>query len=73
MGDAGIALVTGRAGGLGKSIAPSLAKDGLRLAISDLDAAAAAPIAAELGHFGHVENSCIRRPVVAAFYMLHLY
>jgi len=45
----GTALVTGGAGGIGKAIVAALAASGRRVVIADLDAAAAAALAAELG------------------------
>jgi len=45
----GTALVTGGAGGIGKAIATALAASGRRVVVADLDGAAAAALAGELG------------------------
>jgi len=46
------ALVTGGAGGIGAAIAAALAADGLRVGVTDLDAAAARDVAAGIGGCG---------------------
>ncbi|HEX2160870.1 MAG TPA: glucose 1-dehydrogenase [Thermoleophilaceae bacterium] len=47
-----VALVTGGAGGIGGATASRLAAEGARVAIGDLDAAAARELAADLGGIG---------------------
>ena len=49
MSDERVALVTGGAGGIGSAICRALAASGHRVAVADLDEAAAAPLAGELG------------------------
>jgi 3-oxoacyl-[acyl-carrier protein] reductase len=48
-----VALVTGAAQGIGRSIAESLAKEGADLVVADLDAALAEEAAKALGQYGH--------------------
>ncbi|MBY8916356.1 SDR family oxidoreductase [Nitratireductor sp. L1-7-SE] len=49
-----LAFVTGAAGGIGNAVATRLAKDGFRVAASDLDAERAEQLAATLPGAGHV-------------------
>src|SRR5579884_2889090 len=49
MADERVAVVTGAARGIGRAIATRLITDGHRVAIADIDAAAGARTAAELG------------------------
>ena len=50
---AGIALVTGAAGGMGTAIAKALLRDGHRVVLADRDAKGLAALAAELGPASH--------------------
>jgi NAD(P)-dependent dehydrogenase (short-subunit alcohol dehydrogenase family) len=50
---AGIALVTGGAGGIGSAICAALARDGFSIVVADFDGGAAKRLAAELPGAGH--------------------
>jgi 3-oxoacyl-[acyl-carrier protein] reductase len=52
------AVITGACGGIGKGVAARLAQDGWRLIVTDLDAADAKALAAELPGKGHMGMAC---------------
>lgn len=52
------ALVTGACGGIGRGTSERLAQDGWRLVVTDLDAANAEALAAELPGTGHCGLAC---------------
>lgn len=65
-----VALITGGASGLGLASAIRLAEDGLRIAVADLQADAAAAAAAQLPGSGHIGLRCdvgVEASVSAAF------
>ena len=51
-GDRRVALVAGGAGGIGQEIAEQLLRDGMRVAIGDIDAQRAAGVATNLTSIG---------------------
>jgi len=63
-----VAVVTGGGRGIGRAVAEALAREGMRVAVGDLDGAAAAAVAEDLGpgHLG-LELDVTNRPAFTAF------